>query len=109
MVGQIGFEPTTNGYLQLQNFVTLPKGSQHTHSGLLLEPIVIPGYTTTPTNALLHNKHIFKHSFLQQTYKQNHNANSLQQQHNIKKQQKNSSLNYYGANPKTLEINESML
>ncbi len=32
MVGQRGFEPLTNGYLQLQNFVIFPEGNQHTHS-----------------------------------------------------------------------------
>jgi hypothetical protein len=29
MVGPIGFEPMTNGYLQLQNFVIPPKGSAY--------------------------------------------------------------------------------
>jgi len=29
LVGQRGFEPLTNGYLQLQNFVILPKESAY--------------------------------------------------------------------------------
>jgi hypothetical protein len=33
MVGQRGFEPLTNGYLQLQNFVIPFLQGQHTHSG----------------------------------------------------------------------------
>ena len=46
MVGQRGFEPLTNGYLQLQNFVIPRRVSIPIL--MLLEPIVIPGYTTTP-------------------------------------------------------------
>lgn len=65
LVGQSGFEPPTNGYLQLQNFVILPKESAypfcdasgaHRNTGLYYYPAPIKFLIIEQTNIYSYSK-----------------------------------------------------